>query len=137
MVLNGKVAIVTGSSRGIGKAIAVGFAKEGAEVVIASRSETMMNPELPGTIHRTAEEIKALGRRALAIRCDVTSPESVSDMVQKTLDTFGHVDILGNNAGVAFDYPVIETPLKRWELVLRVVTHFESKSPAISSTDQR
>lgn len=119
MKLSGKVAIVTGSSRGIGKAIAIGLAKEGAKVVVAARAETD-SEKLPGTIYKTADEIKALGGLALPIKCDVTDERSVNDMVQKALDEFGHVDILVNNAGVAFYYPVIETPLKRWELVLRV-----------------
>jgi citronellol/citronellal dehydrogenase len=120
MKLSGKVAIITGGSRGIGKAIALGFAREGSDIVVAARTE-VENPQLPGTIYKTAEEIQALGRRALPIRCDVTDEQSVNDMVQKALGEFGHVDILVNNAGVAFYYPVIETPLKRWELVLRVI----------------
>ncbi len=119
MKLSNKVAIVTGSSRGIGKAIAIGFAEEGAKVVIAARTETD-SEKLPGTIYKTADEIKALGRSALPIKCDVTNEQSVNDMVQKTLSEFGHVDILVNNAGIAFYYPVVETPLKHWELVLRV-----------------
>jgi NAD(P)-dependent dehydrogenase (short-subunit alcohol dehydrogenase family) len=117
--LDGKVAIVSGSSRGLGKAIALGFAREGADVIVAARTE-VQNPQLPGTIYKTAEEIQALGRRALPIKCDVTNEQSVNDMVQKALGEFGHVDILVNNAGVAFYYPIVETPLKRWELVLRV-----------------
>jgi citronellol/citronellal dehydrogenase len=119
MRLDGKVAIVTGSSRGLGKAIALGLAREGANVVVSARTE-VENPKLPGTIHKTAEEIQALKRRALPVKCDVSSEESVKDMVEKAFNEFGHVDVLVNNAGVAFYYPVIETPLKRWELVLRV-----------------
>jgi citronellol/citronellal dehydrogenase len=119
MRLDGKVAIVTGSSRGLGKAIALGLAKEGANIVVSARTE-VENPQLPGTIHKTTEEIQALKRRALPIRCDVSSEQSVNIMVSKALDEFGHIDILVNNAGVAFYYPVIETPLKRWEIVLRV-----------------
>lgn len=119
MKLEGKVAIVTGSSRGLGKAIAIGFAREGANVVVAARTD-VEDERIPGTIYKTAEEIQALSCRALPIKCDVTNEESIIDMVQKTLDEFGHIDILVNNAGVAFGYPVIETPLKRWEVVLRV-----------------
>jgi NAD(P)-dependent dehydrogenase (short-subunit alcohol dehydrogenase family) len=119
MRLDGKVAIVTGSSRGLGKAIALGLAGKGANVVVSARTE-VENPQLPGTIHKTAEEIRTLGRRALPIKCDVSSEQSVKNMVEKAFNEFGHVDILVNNAGVAFYYPVIETPLKRWELVLRV-----------------
>ena len=119
MKLDGKVAIVTGSSRGIGKAIALGFAEEGADVVVAARTE-VEREEMPGTIYRTAEEIQALGRRALPIKCDVTSEQSVNDLVRKTLEQFGRIDVLVNNAGIAYYFPVAETPLKRWELVLRV-----------------
>jgi NAD(P)-dependent dehydrogenase (short-subunit alcohol dehydrogenase family) len=119
MKLSGKVAIVTGSSRGIGKAIAIGLAREGAKVVVAARAETD-SQKLPGTIYKTADEIQALGGSALPIKCDVTDEPSVNDMVQKALDEFGHIDVLVNNAGVAFYYPIVETPLKRWELVLRV-----------------
>jgi citronellol/citronellal dehydrogenase len=117
--LEGKVAIVTGSSRGLGKAIAMGFAREGAHVVVAARTESE-NEKLPGTIYKTVEEIKVLGRRALPIKCDVTDESSVNEMLKKTIAEFGRIDILVNNAGTAFYYPVIETPLKRWELVLKV-----------------
>lgn len=119
MKLRGKVAIVTGGSRGLGKAIAIGLSKEGANVVVAARTEVGKR-ELPGTIHQTAEEIKASGADALAIRCDVTDEESINHMVQKTLEKFGHIDVLVNNAGIAFLSPIVETPIKRWELVIRV-----------------
>jgi citronellol/citronellal dehydrogenase len=119
MRLEDKVAIVTGSSRGIGKAIAKGFAAEGAHIVVAARTE-VEDAKRPGTIYSTAAEIKALGRRALAVKCDVTSEQSVNDMVQKVVWEFGHIDILVNNAGVVYTSPVLETSLKRWELILRV-----------------
>jgi citronellol/citronellal dehydrogenase len=115
-----KVAIVTGASRGIGKAIALGLAGQGADVVVAARTEFVKDERLPGTIGETAQEIEALGRKALPIKCDVTEEESVINVAQKAMDAFGHVDILVNNAGVAFYYPVVETPLRRWELVVRV-----------------
>jgi citronellol/citronellal dehydrogenase len=117
--LTGKVAIVTGSSRGLGKAIAIGLAKEGADVVIAARSQTVQKG-LPGTIFETANEIKGLGAAALAAPCDVTDEVSVYNMVQKTLERFGQIDILINNAGIAFYYPILETPVKRWEIVIKV-----------------
>jgi NAD(P)-dependent dehydrogenase (short-subunit alcohol dehydrogenase family) len=120
MKLEGKVAIVTGASRGIGKAIAIGFAKEGASVIVAARTEIEKDKNLPGTIYQTAQEIGELGGKALPVRCDVADEASVVSMVEKSLSEFGQVDILVNNAGVAFAYPVVETPLKRWELVLRV-----------------
>jgi NAD(P)-dependent dehydrogenase (short-subunit alcohol dehydrogenase family) len=113
------VAIVTGASRGIGKAIAIGFAKEGADVVVAARTE-LENEKFPGTIYKTVEEIKVFGRRGLPIKCDVTDESSINEMLKKTIAEFGRIDILVNNAGVAFYYPVVETPLRRWEIVLRV-----------------
>jgi NAD(P)-dependent dehydrogenase (short-subunit alcohol dehydrogenase family) len=118
MKLEGKVAIITGASRGLGKAFALDFAREGADVVVAARTETEGN--IPGTINQTADEIEAIGRRALAVRCDVTKEESVEEVVKKTLDEFGRIDVLVNNAGVAWWPPITETPLKRFELVLRV-----------------
>ena len=117
--LKGKVAIVTGGSRGLGKAIAMGLSKEGAQIVVAARSE-VDNKTLPGTIYQTVEGIKAMGSDALAIKCDVTNEESVNQMVQEAMEHFGRVDVLVNNAGVAFYYPIIETPLKRWEVVVKV-----------------
>jgi NAD(P)-dependent dehydrogenase (short-subunit alcohol dehydrogenase family) len=120
MKLQGKMAIVTGASRGIGKAIAIGFAKEGANVALAARTEVEKKEGIQGTIYKTMEEITAFGGQGLPIKCDVTDEESVKDMVRKALNKFGRVDILVNNAGVAFYYPVMETPLRRWELVLRV-----------------
>lgn len=119
MKLQGKVAIVTGASRGLGQAIAIGLAKEGARVIVAARSE-VEHEKLPGTIYRTAEEIKAFGGQALAVKCDVTDEQSVNDMVQMALNEFGRIDILVNNAGTAFYRPLIEIPLKRWEVVLKV-----------------
>lgn len=119
MKLKNKVAIVTGGSRGLGKEIALGLSKEGANVVIAARTEKG-SKELPGTIYETAENIKASGSDAMAVKCDVTDEESVNSMVQKTMEKFGQIDVLVNNAGIAFYYPIIETTVKRWELVVKV-----------------
>jgi citronellol/citronellal dehydrogenase len=119
MKLDGRVAIVTGSSRGIGRDIAIGFAREGASLVVAARSE-VDTPALPGTIHQTAEEIRKLGGRALAVKCSVSDEQEIDAMVRRTLQEFGRVDILVNNAAVAYYAPLQDMPLKRWELVLRV-----------------
>ena len=119
MKLQGKVAIVTGASRGLGQAIAIGLAKEGARVIAAARSE-VENEKLPGTIYKTVELIQKLGGQALAAKCDVTDEQSVDDMMGTALKEFGRVDILVNNAGTAFYRPLIEIPLKRWEVVLKV-----------------
>jgi citronellol/citronellal dehydrogenase len=119
MKLQGKVAIVTGASRGLGQAIALGLAKEGARVIAAARSE-VENEKLPGTIYKTVELIRKSGGQALAAKCDVTDEQSVDDMMGMALKEFGRVDILVNNAGTAFYRPLIEIPLKRWEVVLKV-----------------
>lgn len=120
MKLSGKVAIVTGASRGIGKAIAIGFAKQGVEVVVAARTEVEKEGKLPGTIYKTAEEIQHLGQKVVPIKCDITHEEDVQNMIEKVLEHFDHIDILVNNAGTAYYRPLIETPLRRWELVLAV-----------------
>jgi citronellol/citronellal dehydrogenase len=120
MKLEGKVAIVTGASRGIGKAIALGLAQEGADVVIASRTEHSGQHFLPGSIEETAQEVQALGRRALPLRADISDEESVADVVRRTLDAFGRIDILVNNAAVAHYASVAEMPPKKWDLVIRV-----------------
>jgi citronellol/citronellal dehydrogenase len=118
--MRGKIAVVTGASRGIGKAIALGYAREGATVVIAARSETQPHERLPGTIYETAEQIEALGGRALAVRCDVTDEASVNAMVEKTLAEFGRIDVLVNNAAVEFQSKVVDMQPKRWEIIFRV-----------------
>jgi NAD(P)-dependent dehydrogenase (short-subunit alcohol dehydrogenase family) len=98
--LSGKTAVVSGSGRGIGKAIALGMAQAGADVVVFSRTEE----EFRGT----AAEIEAMGRRALAIRVDVSEPEEVNAMFEATLEEFGRVDIMVNNAGLSHIYTLME-----------------------------
>lgn len=119
MKLEGKVAIVTGASRGIGKAIALALAREGADVVVAARTEEETGP-LPGTIHKTADEIRALGRLALAIKTDVTKEEQVGEMVRRALEEFGRIDILVNNAGITVPGTVMDMSIKRWDLTIAV-----------------
>ena len=119
MKLAGKVAIVTGSSRGIGKQIALAFAREGAAVAVVARTEKEEG-KLPGTIHQTAEEIRALGGRALPIRTDITVDEDVERMAQRTLDGFGRIDILVNDAAANFNSTVADLTVKRWDVMMRV-----------------
>lgn len=120
MKLDSKVAIVTGGSRGIGKAICIAFAKEGAKVVAAARTEKEGGNKLPGTIHQTVDEIKAFGGQALAVRTDITVDEDVEAMAQRTLDEFGRIDILVNNAAANLNAMVVDLPIKRWDLMMRV-----------------
>ncbi|MCH8919735.1 MAG: SDR family NAD(P)-dependent oxidoreductase [Chloroflexi bacterium] len=118
--LSGQVAVVTGASRGIGRAIAIEFARAGADVVVSARSSEKAPSKMPGTIEETAREVEAAGGRAIAVPTDVTDESQVQAMAQRTLDEFGRVDILVNNAGVSFPAPFSKTPLKRWDLVMNV-----------------
>lgn len=118
--LEGKTAIITGASRGVGEYMAREFAKEGCNVVVAARTEEVKDPKLPGTIFSTAEELSALGVRAIPVRCDVTDEDSINAMVQRALDEFGRIDILVNNAGIMLPSPLVDMPLKRWDLIWRV-----------------
>jgi citronellol/citronellal dehydrogenase len=116
--LAGKVAFVAGASRGIGATIAAALAAEGAAVAVAARSE--QPGRLPGTIGSVARGIAADGGRALPVRCDVTSEDSVESAVAATVAEFGGIDVVIANAGVLWLGPVESTPLKRWKLCLDV-----------------
>ncbi len=107
--LKDKVAIVTGAGRGIGRAIAIAFSKDGANVVVAARS---------------SDEIKAVAEaletRALSIPTDVSDPAQIQQLVDRTIAEFGRLDILVNNAGIAFQRPVLETTLEEWERLMNI-----------------
>lgn len=111
-LLNNKVAVVTGSARGIGKAIAIKFAHAGANVVVA-------NTNLAG-IHQTVKEIEALGKKALGVKCDVTAAAEVDELVKKVQEVFPTIDILVNNAGVTRDNLLIRMSEEDWDMVLDV-----------------
>ncbi|MGE4282445.1 MAG: 3-oxoacyl-ACP reductase family protein [Clostridia bacterium] len=114
MSLNGRVAIITGSGskKGIGRAIALCLAEKGADIVIAD-----MNPE---GAKEVAEEVRALGRKAIAVVANVTDQDSVQQMVDETLKTFGKVDILVNNAGITQPITTLDMTLEDWERILKV-----------------
>lgn len=120
MVLQDKVAIVTGASRGIGRAIALCLAEAGAHVVCTSRTVKKLD-YMPGTIGAVAKEVEALGRRALPIQCDVSREEQVQEMVKKTLEEFGQIDILVNNAGIVLAVkPLWDVSVEEWNKILSV-----------------
>jgi NAD(P)-dependent dehydrogenase (short-subunit alcohol dehydrogenase family) len=112
--LTGKVAIVTGGSRGIGRAVSHGLAQAGAKVVVASRSEDEVPPGseferfASGNIHATAESIRQSGRDALAVPCDVTKATDIQDLIENTLSHYGRIDILFSNAGIDCESPVVD-----------------------------
>ncbi|MCA9386427.1 glucose 1-dehydrogenase [Candidatus Dojkabacteria bacterium] len=114
MKLKDKVALITGSSRGIGKAIAIEFAKEGANIVL---NYTNSDPE---KINSLVNEIKGLGTEVIAIKCDVSNESDVKNMIQETIEKFGRLDILVNNAGVVFDVPLFEKSMEDWNKTLSV-----------------
>jgi citronellol/citronellal dehydrogenase len=117
--LDGRVAIVTGSSRGIGRAMVLRLASEGASVVVTGKSEHGSD-KLPGSIYTVAEEVERAGGTALPVRVDVRSEEEVKAMVDKTFERFGRVDILVNNAGALWWQPILQTPPKRYDLMWQI-----------------
>jgi citronellol/citronellal dehydrogenase len=119
MQLDGKVAIITGASRGIGRAVALKLASEGADIVVAAKT-VEPHPKLEGTIHTVAAEIEALGRKALAVQTDIRDAAQITAMVEQTLEKFGRIDMLINNAGALWWYPLLDTPVKRFDLVMDV-----------------
>ncbi len=118
-MLKDKIIIITGSSRGIGREIALRCAADGANLVIASKSAEP-HPKLPGTIFSVAKEVEAAGGKALPLAVDVRNEEDVVKMVQKTVETFGGIDALVNNAGAISLTSTEQTPLKRYDLMQQI-----------------
>ncbi|MCC8535695.1 SDR family oxidoreductase [Xanthomonas axonopodis pv. poinsettiicola] len=119
MTLNGKTLFITGASRGIGLAIALRAARDGANVAIAAKS-AVANPKLPGTIHGAADAVRAAGGQALALRCDIRDEAQVHAAVQATVEAFGGIDILVNNASAIWLRGTLDTPMKRFDLMQQV-----------------
>jgi citronellol/citronellal dehydrogenase len=117
--LKDRVAIITGASRGIGRAIALGLARHGCHIVIAAKS-TQSTEQLPGSIHTVAKEVEALHVKALPIQIDVRDADQIDAMAAQVVKEFGRIDILINNAGALWWQPVLETPPKRFDLVVGV-----------------
>lgn len=119
MSLQNKTALITGGSRGIGKAIALRLAKEGCNIAIAAKT-TEPHPKLEGTIYTAAEEIEKRGVKALPLPCDIRSEEQIELAVNKTMETFGGIDILINNASAISLTTTEQTEPKRFDLMMDI-----------------
>jgi len=111
--LENKVAVITGSSSGIGSAIALAFAKEGAAVAVDYRSH-------PDEAKEIVEQIESFGGRAISVHADVSRPEDVKNLIQKAVEAFGRIDVMINNAGMEEKMPFLETPLDVWNKTIAV-----------------
>ena len=119
MELKNKTVFISGASRGIGKAIGLRLAREGANIVIAAKTDTP-HPKLPGTIHTAAAEMEAAGAKTLAVVMDIRDESLVENAVNRAVETFGGIDILINNASAINLTGTLETPMKRYDLMHQV-----------------
>ena len=119
-LLAGKVAVITGASRGIGEAIALRYAMEGAKVVVSARTMDEGDHVLPGSINGVVNTIVDAGGEAAAVRCDLALPEHRENLINETVAKFGPVDILVNNAAVTYFTPVVDFTEKRYKLMMEV-----------------
>ena len=119
MTLAGKTLFITGASRGIGLAIALRAARDGANIAIAAKTADP-NPKLPGTIFSAAAEIEKAGGKALPIQCDIRFEDQVAAAVESTVEKFGAIDICVNNASAISLTPALETDMKRYDLMHQI-----------------
>jgi len=117
----GKTVFITGASRGIGHAIALRLARDGANIAIAAKT-TEPHPKLAGTIYTAAEDIIKAGGKALPLAVDIRDENAVEMAIKKTVETFGGLDIVINNASAIWLKPTTETPLKRFDLMMGINT---------------
>jgi citronellol/citronellal dehydrogenase len=117
--LHDRVAVITGASRGIGRALALGLAGAGCRIVVAAKSTTSTD-KLPGSIHTVAAEVEALGGQALPVQVDVRDEGQIEAMAERARERFGRIDILVNNAGALWWQPLLDTPARRFDLVVGV-----------------
>ncbi len=117
--LKGKTLFITGASRGIGKAIALRAAADGANLIIAAKTDRK-HPKLPGTIHDAAAEVEAAGGRALAMKLDIRDEDAVATAMARAAEHFGGIDILVNNASAIYLAPTDQVPMKRFDLMFGV-----------------
>lgn len=110
--LKNKIAIVTGAGRGIGRDISLGLAEAGCHLVVCSRTESELNS--------LADEIRKLGSKVIVAKCDISKPEDIDNVIERTLDEFGKIDILINNAGLTKKHPAEDFPLEDWNQIIQV-----------------
>jgi NAD(P)-dependent dehydrogenase (short-subunit alcohol dehydrogenase family) len=137
-VLEGKVALVTGASRGVGAATAVALAEAGCDVACAARSTQSSPQRTPGTLDETVARIEALGRRGLAVPTNLAVDDEVMAMVARTVEHFGRIDILVNNAAITF-IGDLDIPLSRYDLIMQVnlrapLIAIREAAPAMTAT---
>lgn len=120
MKLENKIVLITGASRGIGKATALLFAKEGARVVV-DYFVSDYEPDADTNAQNVVREIKNLGSGAIAISCDVSSQEQVKQLVQEIINQYGRIDILVNNAGIVYDVPFRERTAEQWKRTIDTI----------------
>jgi len=120
-LLDNKTIIITGSSRGIGREMALKFAANGANVVIAAKSVDA-HPQLPGTIYSVAKEVDEAGGQGLAVQVDVRDDESIKNLIEKTVERFGGIDVVINNAGAIKLAGAASLPMKRFDLMYQINT---------------
>jgi NAD(P)-dependent dehydrogenase (short-subunit alcohol dehydrogenase family) len=121
--LDGRVAVVTGASRGIGQRIAERFAEQGAAVAVVARTVQPGSAALPGSIDEVLATIRAEGGRAAAVPADLTRPEDVESVIARAEAELGPVDILVNNAGVNFYGPALDVTAKKYQLMFQMMVH--------------
>src|SRR5262245_18929698 len=114
--LEGKTLFISGASRGIGKAIAIRATRDGANIVVAAKTD-QPHPKLPGTVHTAVAEIEAAGGHALGCIVDIRSEDQVREAVAQAVATFGTIDIVVNNASAIFLAGTLETPMSRYDLM--------------------
>lgn len=118
--LDGRVAVITGASRGIGKDMAIIFGREGAKVAVSARTEKEGDFRIPGSIESTLRLVKEAGGEALGIRCDVSNDDEIAELMRRTVAEWGRIDILVNNAAILIPGTIADMQPRHWDLLYRI-----------------
>jgi NAD(P)-dependent dehydrogenase (short-subunit alcohol dehydrogenase family) len=136
MELRDRVALVTGASRGVGRAVAIALAEAGADVACAARATDDAPLKLPGTIDDTVRQVEAAGRRGLALPTNLAVEAEVERMVRRTIEHFGRIDILINNAAITFPGD-LQLPMKRYDLIMAVNLRAVLQATQLAAEDMK